>query len=86
MPFNADVNPAHECRGREKAEMYVDNLTIAGVLAASLYAFLPLLFGRETLRIEEGTGTGRGPRGAPVPATRETKSRADCGKPHPCNP
>jgi len=33
--------------------MYFDNLTIAGIAAASLYALLPLLFGRETLRVKE---------------------------------
>lgn len=33
--------------------MYFDNLTITGLLAAGLYLLLPLLFGREILRVEE---------------------------------
>ena len=40
--------------------MYIDNLTIAGILAASIYGLLPMLFGREFLRVEDDEGeTGR---------------------------
>jgi hypothetical protein len=33
--------------------MYIDNLTIAGILVVIPFALLPLLFGREILRVEE---------------------------------
>jgi hypothetical protein len=33
--------------------MYFDNLTIAGLVTAGLYLLLPLLFGRELVRVEE---------------------------------
>ena len=33
--------------------MYIDNLTIAGVVVASLYGLLPLFFGRKLLRVDE---------------------------------
>jgi hypothetical protein len=33
--------------------MYFDNLTIAGLLALVPYVLLPLLFGRETVRVQE---------------------------------
>ena len=33
--------------------MILDNLTIAGLLAAGLCALLPLLFGREFLKVED---------------------------------
>ena len=34
--------------------MYIDNLTLAGLAAASLYLFIPFLFGREVLCVELG--------------------------------
>ena len=33
--------------------MYVDNLTIVGVLAALVSALLPFLFGKESWRVED---------------------------------
>lgn len=33
--------------------MFLDNLTIAGLLAAGFFALLPLLFGRESLKVED---------------------------------
>jgi len=33
--------------------MYFDNLSLAGIAVVALYGLLPLLFGRETLRVEE---------------------------------
>ncbi len=39
--------------------MYFDNLTIAGLIALVPYALLPLLFGRETVRVQRDRG-GRG--------------------------
>jgi hypothetical protein len=62
--------------------MYFDNLTIAGILAAALYAFLPLLFGRETLHVEEDTDDDRSHPGVAAGPTGE----AGCGQPHPCSP
>jgi hypothetical protein len=32
--------------------MYIDNLTLAGLAAASLYLLIPFLFGREVLCVE----------------------------------
>jgi hypothetical protein len=37
--------------------MFFDNLTIAGLVAVSFYALLPLLFGKEILRVEEDAET-----------------------------
>ncbi len=37
--------------------MILDNLSIAGLLIASLYLLLPLLFGKELWRVDEGAGT-----------------------------
>jgi hypothetical protein len=34
--------------------MYIDHLTLAGIFVASLYLILPLWFGKEVLRVEEG--------------------------------
>jgi hypothetical protein len=36
--------------------MILDNLSIAGLLFASLYLLLPLLFGREVWRVSEDDG------------------------------
>jgi hypothetical protein len=33
--------------------MYIDQLTIAGMLTVGLYALLPLLFGREVIRVDD---------------------------------
>ena len=41
--------------------MYFDNLTIAGLAVASLTALLPLVFGRETLRVREDDTTASAP-------------------------
>ena len=37
--------------------MYIDNLTIAGLAVALVTALLPLLFGREALRVREDETT-----------------------------
>lgn len=42
--------------------MYIDTLTIAGIIAASLFLLLPLWFGREFIRVEE-----EGAERAPIP-------------------
>jgi hypothetical protein len=59
--------------------MYVDNLTIAGILVVSFYALLPLLFGREFLRVEdEEADAGRlhsGPDPEPNPTGAEVLPR-----------
>jgi hypothetical protein len=34
--------------------MIVDNLTIAGIIAASAYLLMPVLMGRELIRVSEG--------------------------------
>lgn len=41
--------------------MYFDNLTLAGLAVAGLYLLLPLLFGRELLRVEEAETAGDTP-------------------------
>lgn len=42
--------------------MYFDNLTIAGILVVALYGLLPLLFGREIIRVEADSETQPAPR------------------------
>jgi hypothetical protein len=56
--------------------MYFDNLTMAGIVAVSLYAFLPLLFGRETLRVAEAAESVTAPRDA----AREAKRMVQAGR------
>ena len=46
--------------------MFFDNLTVAGVAIVSLYGFLPLLFGREFIRVEDDK-------------TRCLKAPSECG-------
>ena len=65
--------------------MFIDNLTIAGVAAASLYALLPLFFGKETLRVSEsadpvGESPARKPADGPRPAVHRGPRR-----PNPCS-
>jgi hypothetical protein len=56
--------------------MYFDNLTIAGIVAASLVAFVPLVFGREILRVEDDQSAD-GSRGSEDPASKqEQKTRS----------
>ena len=38
--------------------MYFDNLTIAGLVAATLTALIPFLFGREMIRVREDEMSG----------------------------
>lgn len=66
--------------------MYFDNLTIAGIVAVSLYALLPVLFGKEILRVEDDTAESGRPSAhgsddiAVAPGIR---GRSDC--PEPCH-
>ena len=53
--------------------MYFDNLTIAGILVVALYGLLPLLFGREIIRVEEDSGEAR-----PTPRLGEGSAVAGC--------
>jgi hypothetical protein len=46
--------------------MYFDSLTIAGLAVASVTAILPLLFGREMIRVQEDGTT------ATTPSPRQT--------------
>jgi hypothetical protein len=47
--------------------MYIDTLTIAGIIASSLFLLLPLWFGRELIRVEEeGADRSPVPCGEPV--------------------
>lgn len=48
--------------------MYFDNVTIAGLAVAFLTALLPLLFGKEALRVQEDD---------PSTAQPETRERAE---------
>jgi hypothetical protein len=56
--------------------MYFDNLTIAGVLVASAYGLLPLLFGREFWRVAEDCADIAQPP-ASAPATVQTSRRSN---------
>jgi hypothetical protein len=38
--------------------MILDNLSIVGLFVTSLYLLLPLLFGKELWRVDEGVRTG----------------------------
>jgi len=58
--------------------MILDNLSIAGLLVAALYLLLPLLFGRETWRVDE-TATGREPEAA-ASGWDNTASPLPCGE------
>jgi hypothetical protein len=57
--------------------MILDNLSIVGVLIASLYLLLPLLFGRELWRVDEAAGAA-----VPETATAEVGSEVawDCAR------
>ncbi len=57
--------------------MILDNLSIVGLLVASLYLLLPLLFGRELWQVDEAAG---GP--VPETATGEAGSEGtwDCAR------
>jgi hypothetical protein len=58
--------------------MYVDNLTIAGLVSAFVYTLLPLFFGRETLWVDES---------AENPASRPAPSEGSAiDHPQPCSP
>jgi hypothetical protein len=65
--------------------MYFDNVTIAGVLAASLYGLLPLLFRGEFLRVNEDLA-GRRPAlpGMSDFATRRRRPQGRGEQPAPC--
>jgi hypothetical protein len=55
--------------------MYFDNLTIAGITVATVTALLPLLFGREALRVAEEPGSdGRADR----PGSARPSADIDC--------
>ena len=61
--------------------MYFDNLTIAGILMLAPYALLPVLFGRELIRVderEEETSSGA----APIPSGEPSRG---CGGAEPCH-
>lgn len=60
--------------------MYFDNLTIAGTLAVSLYALLPLLFGKEFLRVHEDDESVA----LATPAASEPVGPGCEGQPQPC--
>jgi len=65
--------------------MYFDNLTIAGVAVASVTALLPLLFGKEALRVREEDTSSPSPH-RPEP-TRNASVAPDAGcdaQPEPC--
>ena len=47
--------------------MIIDNLTIAGVITASAYLLMPVLMGRELIRVREGV------QDPPTPATGYTR-------------
>lgn len=52
--------------------MFFDNLTVAGLLMAVPYTLLPLLFGREFLRVaDEGSDQRATARGAQAPQTAD---------------
>jgi hypothetical protein len=59
--------------------MYIDNLTIAGVLIVSAYALLPLLFGREFFRVEDDEADTGSLQAGPLRGPR----RAGTETPHP---
>lgn len=54
--------------------MYIDNLTLVGIAAASTYLLLPLLFRREILVVEEETG----------PSVPEPREHDQAVAPRPC--
>jgi hypothetical protein len=59
--------------------MYIDNLTIAGLAVALVTALLPLLFGREALRVREDETTSVESEGT------DLAINVDCGaEPEPC--
>jgi len=61
--------------------MILDNLSLAGLLIASLYLLLPLLFGKETWRVDEG---GAEPEAVPV-TTNATLGSPPGAAPAPCS-
>jgi hypothetical protein len=64
--------------------MYIDNLTIAGILVVASYGLVPLLFRRELLRVTEDLPESGRPRTeAPGGYGPETQV-VDCGRPEPC--
>ena len=54
--------------------MYIDNLTLVGIAAASPYLLLPLLFRREILVVEQETG----------PSVSELREHDQAVAPRPC--
>ena len=47
--------------------MIIDNLTIAGIIAASSFVLMPLMMGREFIRVREGAAGEARPRTTPRP-------------------
>jgi hypothetical protein len=64
--------------------MYFDNLTIAGLLALVPYALLPLLFGRETIRVQEIEGGVDIPSPTGPSSYARTSRAGGRGHPEPC--
>ena len=65
--------------------MYFDNLTIAGIAVALMTALLPLLFGKEALRVVEDEATATDPYRGHRFANTDLTADADCGaQPEPC--
>ena len=65
--------------------MYFDNLTMAGLLTVALYALLPLLFGREMLRVEEEQGGSGSPDAGRFTSYRQLPAAGDCADAKPCH-
>ena len=64
--------------------MYFDNLTIAGILMVAPYALLPLLFGREMLRIADDQLERPRPVSGASPNLPRLPEGIDCSELKPC--
>lgn len=64
--------------------MYFDNLTIAGILMVAPYALLPLLFGRELVRVADDQPESPQPARVTGENLPGLPAGIDCRDPEPC--
>ena len=64
--------------------MYFDNLTIAGLVALVPYALLPLLFGRETVSVQETEEGSEIPDPTGLSSYARASRTGGRGHPEPC--
>jgi hypothetical protein len=65
--------------------MFIDNLSMAGLLVVMPYALLPLLFGREFLRVTEDGVDSAAQALRPHPKTAGPQGPDTAAQPIPCN-